>query len=434
MSGPLVVAQIGVVLMGAVDMWMVGRLGKEALAAVALGSHWVMGTHIIALGVILGVDPIISQAHGRADVAACGRALQRGLILAVVTAVPLMLSWWFAGPAIAAFGQHPPTAELAGAYCRAQVFSGVPFLLFTALRQSLQARGLMRPTLFVVVIANVVNVAFDEVLIFGRLGLPALGVDGAGIATGMTRCFMLVMLFAIVVIGGLHRGGWVPWSRAALAPRGYVDILRYGLPTGIMIGLESWAFCITTFLAGLLGDEELASHGIVLKMAALSFMVPLGISMATVARVGNLIGAGDRPGAQRAAWVALAMGGGCMLVFALAFTILRAGIPALFAREADVIALAAAVFPVVATFQFFDGVQVVGGAVLRAMGRPVPAAIFNLVGYYACAIPLGAWLAFGAGMGLVGLWSGLAVGLALVATALVVWIWRRGPAVDTHSA
>jgi MATE family multidrug resistance protein len=201
-----------------------------------------------------------------------------------------------------------------------------------------------------------------------------------------------------------------------------------GLPVAFQMGLEIWAFSGAALLAGLLGAVPLAAHTVALNMAALAFMVPLGISQGTVTRVGNLIGAGRMHDAQRASWVALGMGGGVMCVSATAFVTLRELLPRVYTQDAAVIALCASILPIAAAFQIFDGVQVVGCGVLRGMGRTRPAAIFNLISYWLIGIPLGAWLGLRAGFGLSGIWWGLCLGLAVVATLLVIWLRLRGPA------
>jgi multidrug resistance protein, MATE family len=282
--------------------------------------------------------------------------------------------------------------------------------------------------MWVVLIANLLNVAANWALIHGHLGLPALGLTGAGIATGLTRSLMLVMLALFTFRAGLHRGAWQPWSRAAVDRAGVAAIVRLGVPVGVQLGLEVWAFQAATLLAGWLGEAELAAHTIVLNVASLSFMVPLGIAMAAVTRVGNLLGAGDPRAAQRAAWVALAMGAAVMGASAVTFVLLRDVLPGFYNRDAAVLALAAGILPVAAAFQMFDGTQVVGGGVLRGMGRTRPAAWFNLVGYYLLGLPVAYALAFRSGWGLAGIWWGLTLGLAVVALALVAWIAVRGPA------
>ena len=426
-SIPLVLAQIGWKAMGLVDLAMVQDLGRRATGAVLIGDMWAMGSYIFAMGVLLGIDPIVSQAHGRGDAVACGRGLQRGLVLSAVLSLPLCIAWYFTEEVLLGFGQPPEVARESGAYVRSQVF-GAPFLLaFTALRQYLQARGLMRPALYIVYLANFVNVALNWLLIDGNLGFPALGVVGSAIATGSVRVFLLIVLGFVVWRWRLLEGAWTPWSRAVLHPASYRQILAYGLPTGIMLGLEIWGFVAAGLLASMLGDVERAAHACVMSCCSMSFMVPLGISMATVARVGHLIGGGRPEEAQKSAWVSVGLGGAAMLVFAAVFTLLRWQLPRAFTDDAEVLALAALVLPIAGAFQFFDGTQAVGGAVLRAMGKPLPAAIINLFAYYVLALPIGWGLAFRSGLGLAGIWWSLLGALAIVAAFLAWYIATRGP-------
>lgn len=428
LAAPIVVTQVGGMMLGVVDMLMVGSLGREALAAAALGTLWTMGTIVLGTGVVLGIDPVLTQAHGAGDGRAVGLALQRGLVVAAIAGVPVVLMWMATESALVAVGQDPHLAALAADYVWAQLPSAAAFLGFTALRSYLQGRGIVAPALWVTVIANLLNVLFNWVLIFGHLGFPALGLHGAGIATGITRSLMFVLLALLVWRARLHEGAWQPWSRAAVDRAGLAEILRHGIPVGLQLGLEVWAFQGATVLAGWLGDAELAAHTVAMNLASLSFMVPLGIALAAVTRVGNLIGAGDRPAAQHAAWVALAMGAGVMTVSATTFIGLRHVLPGFYSDDPLVLGLAAAILPIAGTFQLLDGTQVVGGGILRGMGRTRPAAVFNLVGYYVIGLPFAWWLAFETGMGLPGIWWGLTIGLAAVAASLVAWIAARGPA------
>lgn len=424
---PIVVTQVGTMLMGVVDMLMVGSVGRDALAAAALGNVWTMGTLVFGMGLALGIDPILTQAHGAGDARAVGLVLQRGLVVAVIASGPTALLWLLTGPVLELAGQDPALAGMAHDYVLMQLPSVLGFLGFMVLRSYLQGRSIVAPAMWVTLYANVLNVLLNWLLIFGGLGLPALGLRGAGIATGVTRSLMLVALAWWVWRAGLHRGAWTPWSRAALASAGLLEIMRFGLPVGIQLGLEMWAFQAATLLAGLLGEAELAAHTIVLNLASLSFMVPLGVAMAAVTRVGNLIGAGDRHGAQRAAWVALGVGAGVMAVSAITFIALREVLPRWYNDDPAVLVLTAALLPIAGAFQIFDGVQVVGGGVLRGMGRTRPAAVFNLLGYYVLGLPVAWWLAFSTGMGVAGIWWGLTVGLLVVAVLLVVWVGLRGP-------
>jgi multidrug resistance protein, MATE family len=222
----------------------------------------------------------------------------------------------------------------------------------------------------------------------------------------------------------LHQGAWRPWGRDSFAGRGLLQTVRLGLPVGLQISLESSAFALSTSMAGWLGPEALASHQVVLNMASLSFMVPLGIAQGASTRVGNLIGAGDAPGMRQAARVSIALGAFVMLFSAVAFSSLRFELPGLYTDDAGVLARAAQILPLAAAFQLFDGTQVVAGGVLRGMGRPDAAAVVNLLGYYGVALPCAYAFGFVFGHGLVGIWTSLALGLTLVALALLVWAHR----------
>lgn len=425
---PIVVTQVANMMLGVVDVMMLGRFSREALDAAALGNVWAMGSMIVGMGVVLGVDPIMAQAHGAEDGRALGLALQRGLVLATLVCLPVMLLWTLTEPVLLLLGQAPHLAAQAQEYVVAQL-PGVPaFLLFAALRSYLQSRGITTPALIVALAANALNAALNAVLIFGGLGFPSLGIVGAGIATGFTRVAMVAGLAWLTLRYGLHRGAWLPWSRAALEPAGLGAIAATGVGVGVQLGLEMWAFQAAMLLAGRLGEVPLAAHTVVINLASLSFMMPLGISMAATTRVGNLIGAGSPREAQRAAWIALSLGAAVMFGSSLLFVALRDHLPALYGVEPEVHVLAAAILPIAAAFQVFDGIQVVGCGILRGMGRTRPAAVFNLVGYYLLGLPFAWWLTFERGAGVHGLWWGLTLGLGVVAVAVVAWISARGPA------
>ncbi|MHC4548384.1 MAG: MATE family efflux transporter [Planctomycetota bacterium] len=426
LAWPVVASQAGMMLFGLVDTWMVGRLGARELAAVALADVCLFGSLILGLGLVMGIDPIVAQAHGARDGVRAGRACQRGIVVALLASVPLTLVWLNVDTLLGWLGEEEDLAGLAQVFASAQVFCIAPFLVFATLRQYLHGRGLMLPPLYVICGANVANVFLNWVLIFGHLGFPALGVQGAGLATGLTRTLMMVALAVLVFGGGLHRGAWTPWSAASL--RGLSQVLRYGLPVAVQFGLEVWAFSASTVIASRIGVTATAAHIIVLRLASFAFMFPLGISIASATRVGNLLGARDRAGAQRAAWAGLGLGAGVMCISALAFVLVPFYLARFFNPDPEVVALAVTIFPIAAAFQVFDGTQVVGGGILRGMGNPRPAAAFNLIGYYALALPLGWALAFRWGLGLPGIWWGLCVGLCLVAASLVGWIAVRGPA------
>lgn len=427
LSLPVMTAQFGTMAMGVVDTLMVGRVGVESLAAAAMANAWIYAALLFGQGFLHGVDPLITQYHGAGRTEGVALTFQRSLVLAALVSLPIMLLFLWSDVFLRAAGQEPALVEAAYDYTLVQIPSVVFYLGFISLRQYLQGRGIMRPGMWVILAANVFNALANWVLIFGHLGFPALGLVGAGVATALSRVFVAVALALVIWGFGLHRGFWLPWSRRAFDPAALRRIFRFGAPVAIQMSLEIWAFSAGTLLAGRLGAVALAAHTITLNLAALAFMLPLGISQGAVTRVGNLLGRGDPNGARRGAWVAIGLGAGVMTISAAAFVTLREILPALYTSAPEVIALAATILPIAGLFQVFDGTQAVGCGALRGMGRTRPAAWFNLVGYWGIGLPFGAWLGLSLDWGLAGIWWGLALGLFCVATAIVVWLRFRGP-------
>ncbi|MDD9938363.1 MAG: MATE family efflux transporter, partial [Myxococcales bacterium] len=220
----------------------------------------------------------------------------------------------------------------------------------------------------------------------------------------------------------LHEGAWRPWDRTSFSLSGLAEIFRLGGPVGIQMALEAWAFSASTFMAGWISVEALGAHQVVLNMAALAFMLPLGISMAAATRTGNLIGLQDRPGMRRSVWLSIGLGAAAMCASSFAFVTLRDVLPRLYTDDRGVVVLAAQILPLAGAFGIADGIQVVSGGVLRGMGRPNAAAVINLLGYYGLALPLAYGLGFVRGQGLTGIWSALVVGLVIVAAAMMAWV------------
>jgi MATE family multidrug resistance protein len=427
----LILTNVGSMLMGAVDTAMVGHLDDSSvLAAAALANVWISGTSLAAMGILFGLDPVVTQAHGAGRGEQAGRAMQGGVLIAIVLGLFVSFLWTRTESVLLTFGQDPELARMAARYTQLQAFSVIPFLLFTALRQYLQGRGILKPALWVTAIANGLNALLNWALIFGHLGLPAMGLNGAGVASGLTRTFMCAALVFLVWRSQLHRGAWVPWSMKSLHPDSWGPTLRYGSAVSLQLSLEIWAFGFATLMAGWLGEVPTAAHSVVMNVASLTFMIPLGISAAAVTRVGNLIGARRHDDAQVASWVAMGMGAGAMACCGLMILALRNVLPEIYTGRAEVVGMCALILPIAAAFQIFDGTQVVGSGILRGMGRPLPAAGLNLIGYWALALPLAHWMAFKRGMGLPGIWWGLAIALALVALGMIACVHFIGPARD----
>lgn len=415
LAWPVVLGQLGMMLMGVVDVVIVGHLSKEALGAVALGHTWTFGTMIIALGTASGLDPVIAQAFGGGRREDAGLALVRGAVLLGLFSVPVMLAHWWAEPGLRLLGQPEVLVPMAADYVRVLTFSVPPMLAFSLLRQFLQGAGRMRPAAVAVVVTNVVNAALCYGLVYGELGLPELGAVGAGWATLAARCLMPVLLFAMGF--DLVRACW-PGLARAFDVGALVRLARIGVPVGVQVAMEVWAFTGTTIMMGWIDETAVAAHMVALNLASISFMVPFGISAAAATRVGNLLGAG-RPW-TRAAWAAVAVGAGVMALSATLFFLVPHTLARMYSEDAAVVALAASLLPIAALFQLFDGTQVVCFGVLRGAGDTRLPALANLVGYWLIGLPIGGAAAFGWGWGPRGLWLGLTLGLATVAGLLLL--------------
>lgn len=410
-------------LMGVVDTLMVGRLSAADLAAVSLGNLYFFVFAMFGMGVLLSLDPVVSQAVGAEDDESVARGIQRGLLLAVGLSVGTALVLMPAYPLLTLLRQPEEVVPLAAGYAHAVIAGVFPFLAFVVFRQTLQAMGRLKAIVAAVVVANLMNVFLNWTLVMGHLGAPRLGSIGTGWASSISRWTLLVTLVL------LARGTLVPLLRPfrpgvrEMAP--LMRMLRLGTPIGFQLMLEYGAFAFTGILVGLLGTIPMAAHQIAINLASLTFMVPLGVGQATAVLVGRSVGRGDPSGARRAASAGLIMGGAFMATSAAAFLLLPGGLARLYTTEGMVLTLAATLIPIAGIFQVSDGLQVVAAGVLRGVGDTRVPALANAAGFWVLGIPVGLVLGFKAGMGAVGLWWGLAVGLGAVAVFLVTRVGVR---------
>lgn len=424
---PVVVVQVGLMLMGVVDTLMVGRVSADALAAVALGNLYVFTILVVAMGTLMALDPLVSQAVGARDEPGVTRAIQRGLLLGVLLGIVMMLLMAPAAPLLRLFRQPQEIVPAAARYCHVSAAGLIPFLLFVVLRQSLQAIGRLAPIVITIGIANALNVLANWVLIFGLGPVPAMGVTGAAIATVISRWAMCALLLLLAWhdlhphVATLDRGAF------ALRPLG--RMLALGLPIGLQQFLEVSAFAAVGLLMGTFGALQVASHQIALNMAALTFMVPLGVGAAASVRVGHAIGAADTGRSRRAARLSYVIGAGFMSATAAGFLLFPVPLATLYTPDPAVLAIAASLIPIAGVFQVFDGLQAVGAGVLRGLGDTRVPLFAMLSGYWLIGVPVSVVLGFHTGLGPQGLWWGFVAGLASVAIFLL-WrvrvVFRRG--------
>jgi len=424
---PITTVQVGMMAMGVVDTAMVGRVGAADLAAVALGTMYFFLVSIFGIGVLMALDPVVSQGAGARDDEAVARGVQRGLLLALGLGVVASLLHLPAAPVLAALGQPDDVVPIAGAYVRALIPGILPFFVFSVFRQSLQALHHTRALVAAIVLANLANVFCNWVLIFGHLGFPALGAQGAGIATTITRWLMTLGL--VGAAWHLLRPLLLPVRPEIWQPEPLMRIVRIGVPIGLHHELEFGAFGVTALLMGSLGTVEMASHQIALNIASLTFMVPLGVGAAAAVLVGRAVGRGDPADARRSAAASLVVGVSFMGTTAIVMVLFPRAIASLYTDLDPVLALAGTLIPIAGAFQVFDGTQVVSAGTLRGVGDTRVPMVIGLVGFWLVGLPISAILAFRQGLGPLGLWWGLVAGLASVAILLLLRVrFRfRGP-------
>ncbi|MCU0234592.1 MAG: MATE family efflux transporter [Thermoanaerobaculales bacterium] len=423
LAAPVVVVQVGLMLLGVVDTMVVGHLSSEALAAVALGHVAIMAVSSFALGLLLAVDPLVAQALGAGDRVGARRAVQRGLVVAAILIVPSALLLMPAELFLAALRQPPETVPIAAQYIRICIPGLLPYYGFFVLRQALQALGRLRPIVLTIVVVNIFNAVADWLLVFGIGPLPELGPQGSAWATTVARALLLLGLLVIARRDLMPL--LAPVDRAALWWQPLARTIRLGVPIGFQVQLELVAFAVIALVMGGLGTVQMAAHQVTINLASLTFMVPLGVAQATSIRVGLAIGAGDSDGARRAASSGLVIGAGFMSTTAAAFILAPRVLAAAYTSAAEVVALAAVLIPIAGFFQIFDGLQVVSAGALRGAGDTRAPLVVNILGFWGLGLPASLLLAFPLGLGPRGLWWGLVVGLGAVAAFLLARLsWR----------
>lgn len=424
LATPVVLSELGWMLQGVVDTIMVGKLGPAAIGAVAVGNAAYYTPSLFGIGLVLGLDTLVSQAYGRGDHDACHHWLAQGVYLACIASLPLMVLAGGASFALTHVGIAAEVAAPAGSYLRILILGTLPLLLYGAARRYLQGVGQVRVITVTFLLANLVNWFFNWVLIYGRLGMPAMGVRGSACATVLARIGMAACLIGFAWRYERKRSHplFRRWARPSLLK--IRQLVRLGAPAAGQILLEVGAWNLGTLSAGWLSPVQLATHQIALNYAALTYMVPLGISAAAAVSVGQAVGAGDPARARRAGWLALALGTGFMLTAAVVFLVAPRPLIELYTRDPRVMAVGPSLLWIAAAFQIFDGVQIVSTGALRGLGETRAPMVANFVGYWILGLPLGFFLCFVLRWGIYGLWIGLTLALVVIAITLILR-WRR---------
>jgi len=420
---PLSLAQLAHSGMGFVDTLFVGRLGPSSLAGLALGSTVFFTIFNVLMAVLLAVAPLVAQAVGAERSREPGHIAGQALLLAVVLAIPGAALFLSAEPILGLLGLPESSVTLAGAYLRA-ITPGLPFALgFVALRGMLEGHGDARPILVLALAGVGLNVFLNDALIFGRYGLPQLGVVGAGITTAAVYTLMFVAAAWLV---RRNYGGQAVFANMLRVDRERLrEIVRVGWPISAMLGLEVSAFSVTTFVLGGFGDAVLAGHQIAMQSSSMTFMIPLGIATATGVLVGQAAGRRDPHGVRRAGTLGIALSALFMCLSALLFWLAPQVVIGLFVdleapQNLALVRHATSFLAIAAMFQIVDGMQVTAQGALRGLKDTRVPMLLTLVAYWFVGIASGLLLTFAAGVGPRGMWFGLVAGLGVAALLLVV--------------
>ena len=426
LAAPLAGANLANMAMGLTNAIMVGHLGGASLAAAGLGAALYFTLVMLGQGVLTAVAPLAAHSIGADDHRGAGRVAGAGIVLAAMLAVPAVAGLTIAPRLLALLGYDETLAADVARYLSAVRWGAPAFLAAVVFRAVLSATGHVRPIMVVVWIGVPANIALNWVLVFGHFGMPSLGIVGSGCATSIVQWLVLLG------VGGYALLGAAP---ARLRFRGRLRgdlgrIIRVGLPISGMVGLEVGLFNAAGVLMGLLGAEALGAHQLAINFASLTFMVPLGIAQAATVRVALLLGAGDPGAARRAGFVALALGTvlmlpGAVLMLALPRTIIGIYIDLADPANSSTAVIAVQLLVVAALFQVFDGAQVIAAGALRGYRDTTVPMLAAALGYWGAGFAGGCVLAFPLGYGAVGIWWGLALGLAMVALLLSLRLQQR---------
>jgi len=431
LAWPLMLANLTQQIIQATDVLLMGRLGATQLAAATLALNLTFTINIFLLGLITASAPMMATALGQRSNAVrdVRRTFRAGLWLMLMAMPPYWLLLWHVGPIMRAFGQSAELASQGQTFLRAYMWCTAPWLLFQLLRNFMSALERPRVVLWLSLTGIALNFLLSWSLIFGHFGLPALGLAGGGVGSTLT---WLVICAALICVATFNRhfrrfhlfGRWWRFDGQRTAA-----MIRLGWPIGATMALEMGVFALAAYFMGWLGAPAVAAHAVALQLAAITFMVPLGLGQAATVRVGLALGRKDGQGIRRAGWTGWVLGVAFMGVMALGMwafprqlvTLFLADVPA----NAVVIGLAISFLRVAAAFQLVDGAQVIGAGMLRGLHDTRWPLLFALFGYWVVGLGIGSWLAFARDWKGVGIWVGLASGLAAVAVLMLVrWILR----------
>ena len=417
---PVIIGQLGFIMMGVVDSIMVGELGAVPLAGASLGNSVFILIFIIGLGVSMSVTPLIAILVGAKRFQECGIYFRQSLIVNIVLGLILMSVVFFTSNLFEYLNQPLAVAEQASSYTKIIALSIMPAMLFHTYKQFIEGFSIMKPAMIIAIVANIINAFANWVFIYGNIGMPALGLNGAGWATFFSRVFMAFVIMLYVMNKEYFKQFDVNFHFKKINFPVIKKILSIGLPSGFQYFFEVGAFSFAVIMIGWLGTNQLAAHQIAINLASITFMVVLGISAAGGIRVGNKVGKKDVVEVRKAGFTAVIMGASIMFTFGVIFIVLNEFLPTLYIDNEDVIRIASSLIVIAALFQISDGIQGVGIGVLRGLTDVKIPTLITFIAYWVLALPIGYLFGFVFHFGVEGVWVGLLLGLTASAAMLTI--------------
>ncbi|MBZ9630737.1 MATE family efflux transporter [Salegentibacter sp. LM13S] len=417
---PVMLGQLGHVMVGLVDNLMIGQLGPAPLAAVSLGNSLVFIALSLGIGFSFAITPLIAEADGAKDINKGRSYFHHGVILCTINGVVLFLTLLIAKPVLYYLDQPPEVVELAIPYLNIVAFSMIPLMIFQAFKQFADGLSQTKYAMYATLIANVVNVIFNYLLIYGIWIFPRLELEGAAIGTLISRFFMLWFVWEI-----LRRkkkfAEYFKWGKKeSLNSDVFKRLLNLGFPTALQMLFEVGIFTATVFLAGLLGTNPQAANQIALNLASMTFMIAVGLGVTATIRVGNQKGLANFKDLRRIAFSTFLLVFLIEAVFALGFILLKDWLPTFYIDNAEVILLAAQLLVVAALFQLSDGLQVVILGALRGLQDVKIPTVICFISYWIIGFPVSWYFGKAENLGSMGIWLGLLAGLSVSALMLYI--------------
>ena len=415
---PVMLSQLGHILVGVIDSMMVGQLGPEPLAASAFANSIFHVFLMFGIGISFGITPLVAQADGKRNQLTITRLLRHGIILCLVSGLVLFGLLAATSGLLPYLGQTGAVLELGRPYYLIISGSIIPLMIFQSFKQFTEGLSITRQVMYFTVISNLINVLFNYLLVFGKFGFPELGLNGAGWATLISRIFMAIALGWFVRKGRPFKAYADGFNLLKVKSRFFKPMLRLGIPTAGQFLFEVGAFTVAAVMMGWLGDTVLAAHQIAISLVALSYMMATGISAASTVRVSNHIGKSDGVNLKRTGYANFILGAVFMSCCSILYMVFHNFLPALYIHDEEVIHIAGTLVIVAGLFQLSDGVQVVGLGNLRGMSDVKVPTLITFIAYWGLAIPISYVLGFVLDFGPEGIWYGLLIGLTLAAVLL----------------